>query len=152
MIQRHSSISPDVAPAKEEAPASDYAMQRVAPRTAGSLVPGIEAVRLLPLGVEGSVVDISTRGALILCCKKLSAGMAARIVFLGTHPPKPVSGKVVRSLVSKIGQTGELWYHVGIAFNEPIEFESPTSADRQIDESNSQPEQPPAPPKFVNRW
>ena len=152
MIQRQSPISPELMTDTEESAASGYAMQRVAPRTAGSLVPGIEAVRLLPLGVEGSVVDISTRGALILCCKKLSAGMAARIVFLGTCPPKPVSGKVVRSLVSKIGQTGELWYHVGIAFNEPIEFESPTSADRQVDEDNGQPEQPPAPPKFVNRW
>ena len=152
MIQRHSSTSPELMPASEEAPNSDYAMQRVAPRTAGSLVPGIDAVRLLPLGVEGSVVDISTRGALILCCKKLSAGMAARIVFLGTRPPKPVSGKVVRSLVSKIGQAGELWYHVGIAFNEPIEFESPASADRQTDVAREQPEQAQAAPKFVNRW
>jgi hypothetical protein len=133
-------------------PSSAYAMQRVAPRTAGSLVPGIDTVRLLPLGVEGSVVDISTRGTLILCCKKLSAGMAARIVFVGSRPPKPVSGKVVRSLVSKIGQGGELWYHVGIAFNEPIEFESPASADRQIDDENRQSEQPATPPKFVNRW
>ena len=152
MTQRQSSTSPEFVPANEAAPTSEYAMQRVAPRTAGSLVPGIDAVRLLPLGVEGSVVDISTRGALILCCKKLSAGMAARIVFVGTHPPKPVSGKVVRSLVSKIGRAGELWYHVGIAFNEPIEFESPTSADPQVDETNGQPEQSPAPPRFINRW
>jgi len=152
MTQRPSSTSPELEREKEEMPGSAYAMQRVAPRTAGSLVPGIDAVRLLPLGVEGSVVDISTRGTLILCCKKLSAGMAARIVFVGSRPPKPVSGKVVRSLVSKIGQGGELWYHVGIAFNEPIEFESPASADRHIDDENRQSEQPATPPKFVNRW
>ena len=152
MTQRQTSTSPEFVPAREEAPVSEYAMQRVAPRTPGALVPGIDAVRLLPLGVEGSIVDISPRGALILCSKKLSAGMAARVVFVGTHPPKPVSGKVVRSLVSKIGQAGELWYHVGIAFSEPIELECPTTAERQIDNTNGQPDQSSAPPKFVNRW
>lgn len=152
MTHRPSPTSPELVSENEETQASAYVMQRVAPRTAGSLVPGIEAVRLLPLGVEGSIVDISTRGALILCCKKLSAGMAARIVFVGSRPPKPVSGKVVRSLVSKIGQGGELWYHVGIAFDEPIEFESPANADRQIEDADGQAEQPATPPKFVNRW
>lgn len=151
MTQRQTSTSPEFVPAREAAPAVEYAMQRVAPRTPGALVPGIDAVRLLPLGVEGSVIDISARGALILCSKKLSAGMAARVVFVGTHPPKPVSGKIVRSLVSKIGQAGELWYHVGIAFNEPIEFACPTSADHE-DGANGQPDEPPAQPKFVNRW
>jgi hypothetical protein len=152
MTQRPSPSSPELVPDNAEAPSAGYAMERVAPRTPGSLVPGIQAVRLLPLGVEGSVVDISTRGALILCCKKLNAGVAARIVFEGPCPPKPVSGKVVRSLVSKIGQAGELWYHVGIAFNEPIEFESPTTGDRQIDAANDQSEHSPALAKFVNRW
>ena len=152
MTQRQRPSPAELAPRTEDVPSGGYAMQRVAPRTAGALVPGIDAVRLLPLGVEGSVVDISTRGALILCCKKLNAGMAARIVFVGSAPPKPVSGKVVRSLVSKIGQAGELWYHVGIAFNEPIEFESPASVDRQTNEPNREPEQLPNAPKFVNRW
>jgi hypothetical protein len=152
MTHRQSPSPPELAPGQEDAPAGGYAMQRVAPRTAGALVPGIDAVRLLPLGVEGSIVDISTRGALILCCKKLNAGMAARIVFVGSAAPKPVSGKVVRSLVSKIGQSGELWYHVGIAFNEPIEFESPASVDRHTEEANGQLEQPETPPKFINRW
>jgi hypothetical protein len=131
---------------------TNYAMQRVAPRTPGALVPGIEAVRLLPLGVEGSIVDISARGALLLCCKKLNAGMAARVVFLGSAPPKPISGKIVRSLVCKIGQDGELWYHVGIAFNEPIEFESPATANRQNEQPTQQRDDSPATSKFVNRW
>ena len=152
MTQRLSPSSPELVPDNAEAPAGGWAMQRVAPRTPGSLVPGIHTVRLLPLGVEGSVVDISARGALILCCKKLNAGMAARVVFLGSAPPKPISGKIVRSLVCKIGQSGELWYHVGIAFNEPIEFESPATANRQIEQANEQTEHSPAEPKFVNRW
>jgi hypothetical protein len=152
MTQRPSPSSPELVPDNAEAPTGGYAMVRAAPRTPGSLVPGIHTVRLLPLGVEGSVVDISTGGALILCCKKLNAGIAARVVFVGSSPPKPVSGKIVRSLVSKIGQDGQLWYQVGIAFNEPIEFESAATANRQIEEANEQPEHPPAAPKFVNRW
>lgn len=151
MTQRRSSQSPEFVDENVGSPTSDYPIQRFAPRTDGSLVPGIEAVRLLPLGVEASVVNISARGALILCCKKLNAGMIARIVFVGACPPKPVSGKVVRSLVAKIGEKGELWYHVGIAFNEPIEFESPNSADRRIAETH-EPSGYSVRPKFVNRW
>jgi hypothetical protein len=150
MTHRHSSES--VASMDESVESNDkYAMQRFAPRTDGALVPGIEGVRLLPLGVEGSIVNISPGGALILCSKKLNAGMAARIVFVGSRAPKPVSGKVVRSLVSKIGTGGELWYHVGISFNEPIEFDSPSTAERRVEETHDAPQEP-ARPKFVNRW
>ena len=151
MTQRHSSSSPEIAADKAGRP-TGYAMERVAPRTAASLVPGIQSVRLMPLGVEGTLVDISTRGALILCCRKLGSGMDVRVVFEGTCPPKPTAGKVVRSLVSAMGQAGELWYHVGIAFDAPIEFESAASTDRQIEEPREQSEDSLTRPKFVNRW
>jgi hypothetical protein len=151
-MQRPSSTPPETVSDKAFAPAGGYAMERVAPRTAGSQVPGIQSVRLLPLGVEGTIVDISTRGALILCCKKLGTGMEVRIIFEGTCPPKPTSAKIVRSLVLAMGAAGELWYHVGVAFNTPIEFQAATRADRRIDERDELTGQSPTPPKFVNRW
>jgi hypothetical protein len=137
---------------------NSYAIERVAPRTPGSLVPNIERVRLLPLGIDASVVNISVRGVLISCRKKLGAGTAIRIVFEGNSVPPPTSGKVARSLVASIGQGGEIWYHVGIAFDQPIDFESPAT---QTTDTTSEPDKSPADssadcsptvPKFVNRW
>ena len=153
MTQRPSCTPPEIVPNDEGfAPAGSYAMERVAPRTPGTQVPGIQSVRLLPLGVEGTIVDISTRGALILCCKKLGSGMEVRIVFEGPCPPEPTSGKIVRSLVTAMGPAGELWYHVGIAFNTPVEFQAAADADRRIDETGEPTEQSPTRPNFVNRW
>jgi hypothetical protein len=142
--------------------ANSYPVERVAPRTPGSLVPNIERVRLLPLGIDASVVNISVRGVLISCRKKLGAGMAIRIVFEGNGVPPPASGKVARSLVASIGQGGEIWYHVGIAFDQPIDFECPAT---QTPDTTSEPDKSPAEssaessadcsptvPKFVNRW
>ena len=134
-----------------QAPASSYAIERVAPRTPGSLVPSIEKVRLLPIGVEASVVNISVRGVLISSPKKLGAGMAVRVVFEGAGAPPPASGKVARSLVSRIGQGGEVWYDVGIAFDHPIAFES--AATTTTSEAGDAPvESSPTVRQFVNRW
>lgn len=131
-----------------------YAEERVAPRTPGSLVPNIERVRLLPPGVDASIVNISVRGVLVSCRKKLGAGMPVRIVFEGNGVPPPTSGKVARSLVSRIGQSGEIWYDVGIAFDQPIEFESPTpEATVTASHAGESPaETTPATTQFVNRW
>lgn len=134
-----------------QASASSYAIERVAPRTPGSLVPSIEKVRLLPIGVEASVVNISVRGVLISSPKKLGAGMAVRVVFEGAGAPPPASGKVARSLVSRIGQGGEVWYDVGIAFDHPIAFESSVTATTS--EAGDAPvESSPTVRPFVNRW
>lgn len=152
MTQPRSASPPETLPDKPHTRAGGYAMERVAPRTPGSLVPGIQRVRLLPLGIEGTIVDISTRGALILCSRKLGSGMEVRVIFEGTSPPKPASGRIVRSLVSAMGRGGELWYHVGISFDAPIEFESISGAQRQLDEPSEQPDPSPIQPKFVNRW
>jgi hypothetical protein len=154
MMKPHSLSSPEPVAADSHSPASSYPIERVAPRAPGSLVPNIERVRLLPLGVEGSIVNISVRGVLISCRKKLGAGMAVRIVFEGNGAPPPTSGKVARSLVASIGQSGEVWYHVGIAFDQPIEFESPaTETTGTTSESVKSPaDSSPTVPKFVNRW
>jgi hypothetical protein len=150
----HSLSSPEPAADDSRSPASNYPVERVAPRAPGSLVPNIERVRLLPLGVEGTIVNISVRGVLVSCRKKLGAGMAVRVVFEGNGVPPPASGKVARSLVASIGQGGEIWYHVGIAFDRPIDFEAPAA---QTTDTNSEPDKSPADSsptvaKFVNRW
>lgn len=146
--------SPEPMVGDSRRPASNYAIERVAPRTPGSLVPNIERVRLLPPGVEASVVNISVRGVLISCRKKLGAGMAVRVVFEGNGAPPPATGKVARSLVSSIGQGGEIWYHVGIAFDQPIQFEPPaTETPVTTSETSESPvDNSPTVPKFVNRW
>jgi hypothetical protein len=133
---------------------NSYAIERVAPRTPGSLVPHIERVRLLPLGIDAEVVNISVRGVLISCRKKLGAGTAVRVVFEGNGVPPPASGKVARSLVASIGRGGEIWYHVGIAFDQPIDFESPAT---QTTDTTGEPDKAPADSsptvsQFVNRW
>jgi len=139
-------------------PASCYFIERVAPRAPGALVPNIERVRLLPLGVEGSIVNIWAGGVLVSCRKKLGAGMAIRVVFEGNGAPPPASGKVARSLVASIGQGGEIWYHVGIAFDQPIDFESPatqttdTTSEADKSPADSSADSSPTLPKFVNRW
>ena len=154
----HSLSSPEPVADDSRQPASSYFIERVAPRAPGALVPNIERVRLLPLGVEGSIVNISVRGVLVSCRKKLGAGMAIRVVFEGNGAPPPASGKVARSLVASIGQGGEVWYHVGIAFDQPIDFESPatqtTDTTNEADKSpaDSSADSSPTVPKFVNRW
>ena len=148
-------VSPSAPAADEQHPTvNSYPVERVAPRTPGSLVPNIERVRLLPLGVEAAVVNISVRGVLISCRRKLGAGMTIRVVFEGNGVPPPATGKVARSLVASIGQGGEIWYHVGIAFDQPIDFESPatqtTVTTTEADQSPA--DNSPTVPKFVNRW
>jgi hypothetical protein len=152
MTPSRSTPPPELVADGATAPTGGYATERVAPRTPGSLVPHIEKVRLLPLGVEGSLVNISTRGALILCCRKLGAGMAVHIVFEGSDVPPPVEGTIVRSLVSHFGQRGELWYHVGIDFDQPVHYEVPANAEPRADEGAEQPPEPAVLPKFINRW
>ena len=146
--------SPEPVAGNSRPAADSYAIERVAPRAPGSLVPNIERVRLLPLGVEASIVDISVRGVLISCRKKLGAGMAIRVVFEGNGAPPPASGKVARSLVSRIGQGGEIWYDVGIAFDHPIDFESPATETPATTSEAGEPaaDTSPTVPKFVNRW
>lgn len=152
MPTRHPS-KPEVAPDEPTAPATAYAIERAAPRTDGSLLPNIHRVRLMPLGIEGSVVNISTRGVLILCAKNLRAGTALRVVFEGTGSPMTVPGQVVRSLVSNIGQRGELWYHVGIAFEEAIDLDAAVmTAERAGKEQGAPAERPASQCRFVNRW
>ena len=150
----HSLSSPEPMADDSRQPASSYFIERVAPRAPGALVPNIERVRLLPLGVEGSIVNISVRGVLISCRKKLGAGMAIRVVFEGNGVPPPASGKVARSLVASIGQGGEVWYHVGIAFDQPIDFEPPATqtTDTTNEADKSPADSSPTVPKFVNRW
>src|SRR5687768_10683699 len=133
--------SPEPGAADTHSPGSNYPVERVAPRAPGSLVPNIERVRLLPLGIEGSIVNISVRGVLVSCRKKLGAGMAVRVVFEGNGVPPPASGKVARSLVASIGRGGEIWYHVGIAFDQPIDFESPAT---QATDTTGEPDKAPA--------
>ena len=147
----HSAVSPERTSGAASSGNEAYPIQRIEPRTPGSLVPSIEGVRLLPQGIEGSIVNISRRGALILCDRKLGAGMRIRVMFEGTYAPPPIGGRIGRSLVSKIGQAGELWYQVGIAFDAPIDLDS-RIAERPTDEGGESAEEVSALPKFVNRW
>jgi len=148
----HTLSSPDPVAGDTGPAASSYAFERVAPRAPGALVPHIERVRLLPLGVEASIVNISVNGVLVACRKKLGAGMAIRVVFEGNGVPPAASGKVARSLVASIGQGGEVWYHVGIAFDQPIDLESPETGTPGASASGESSPDNSTVPKFINRW
>jgi hypothetical protein len=150
----------DTKPAAKPATAADSSLavgdgpieKRVAPRVTASSVSWITGIRLSPSGGEASLVNISTTGILARSSSKLMAGTVVTVHFDGTRAPGPARSRVVRCGVSDIDKTGRLWYHIGIAFNNPI----------ALDEANPAPvlkavPEPKAPvvsaaSRSMNRW
>jgi hypothetical protein len=143
-----SAVSEPIAP---PAAATDSPERRIAHRHAASAVPSITGVRLSPSGGDASLVNISTTGVLVRCRTRLLPGTAVSVVFEGTSPLSTVKSKVVRCLVADIDASG-MSYHIGIAFNVPVQDVSVAPNT----EPKAAPPQPPAAPAvpagFVNRW
>src|SRR3954462_13703383 len=107
-------------PEPHEAEGESDIEKRNAPRYPASLVPGITKLRLSPHGAEATLVNISTTGLLAECAVRLKTGSTVIVQFEGTFTPATVQGRVARCAVSRVGDTGTLIYHVGLAFAQPI--------------------------------
>jgi hypothetical protein len=104
---------------------------RDATRYPASDVPSIKGLRLSPHGAEARLVNISVTGILAECTVRLKVGSAVTVLFEGGFHPISAAGRVARCQVSAMGRDGVLRYHVGIAFNAPIESKDvppPTAA------------------------
>jgi hypothetical protein len=98
-------------------------------RYAASLFPGIEGIRLLPLGTDAMLVNLSTNGALIECPNRSAPGSTVTIEFSGSFSPGLVDGRVIRCEVKGIGSDGSMRYHIGLAFTAPIILPSDATAE-----------------------
>jgi hypothetical protein len=138
-------------PIAPPAPASESVERRIAHRHAASIVPSITGVRLSPAGGEASLVNISTTGVLVKCRTRLLPGTAVTAIFDGTSSLSSVKSKVARCLVADIDANG-MSYHIGIAFNAPVEDVSgaPNTAPKAA--APQPPAAPVVPVGPVNRW
>ena len=114
-------------------------------------IPSITGLRLSPQTGDTSLVNISSSGILARVNTKLNPGTRVTLTFVGTFKPSSVAGRVVRCIVTDISASGNLWYHLGIAFDTPIDLRGFTPTE------NSQPtsaapasNQPPG--TLSNRW
>jgi PilZ domain-containing protein len=135
--------------------------QRSAPRRLASAVPSITRLRLSPRGGEATLINISSTGLLAECGERVQIGSNATVAFEGGFSPRTVQGRVARNSVASMGANGRLRYHVGIAFNTPIDLgvepapEVPAVAAAPPPEPVPEPAPPPpaaAPQILVNRW
>jgi hypothetical protein len=93
---------------------------RAAPRVPAASIPAITGLRLSPIGADATLVNISATGALVECGRRVQIGSAVTVQFQGTFTPSSAEGRVARCAVATVGRTGDLRYHVGIAFKNPI--------------------------------
>src|SRR5688500_11575788 len=120
---------------------------RAAPRLPAAKVPEITGLRLLPFGVEGTLVNISATGALVESDRRVPVNAAVGVQFKGSFSPASVRGRIARCAVATVDRTGRLRFHVGIAFNSSIVV---TSAE---EEPAPAPSPAPRPrPATWNRW
>ena len=130
---------------------------QVSRRQRASRVPEITGVRLAPAAGEATLVNISSSGVLVECGTRVASSTAVTVFFEGTFKPASVAGRVARCVVGRIGADGLLRYHIGIAFNQMIEFdvpEAPVEPDPLPESPPSLPTEarPAAPPNARNRW
>ena len=130
--------------------------KRIAQRHSAATMPDITGVRISPIGGSIQLVNISTTGALIRCSTRLMPGTTVTLLFEGTYAPAPAKGTVVRCLVADICRPAGLFYHVGIAFKDPIALrDSPAPAPgKPTAEAAALVREEPVgeQPILVNRW
>jgi hypothetical protein len=93
---------------------------RAAPRVPASELPSITGVRVLPGMPDATLVNLSATGVLVDCGGRMPVGATISVEFEGTFVPSSVRGRVVRCAVSAIARSGQVRFHVGIAFKSPI--------------------------------
>jgi hypothetical protein len=113
-------------------------------------VPSIKGLRLSPHGAEAKLVNISVTGILAECTVRLKVGSAVTVLFEGGFNPISAAGRVARCEVSAMGRDGVLRYHVGIAFNAPIESKDVPPPAAAIAQTVSPPVEPPPLPSPPN--
>ncbi len=95
---------------------------RIATRRRASEVPEIAGIRLVPVGGEATLLNISTSGVLVDCASRVAPGMPLTVVFEGTFTPSSITGRVVRCEVASIRSDSSLRYHLGLAFNKRLDL------------------------------
>ena len=130
--------------------------KRIAQRHPAGTIPDITGVRISPIGGSIQLVNISMTGALIRCSTRLMPGTTVTLLFEGTYAPAPAKGTVVRCLVADICRPTGLFYHVGIAFKEPIALRDSPAPAPMIPTAEGTAEAREEPvgeqPILVNRW
>ena len=130
--------------------------KRIAQRHPAATLTDITGIRISPIGGSIQLVNISTTGALIRCSTRLMPGTTVTLLFEGTHAPAPAKGTVVRCLVADICRPAGLFYHVGIAFKDPIvlrESGAPATGAETTAATTPVREEPVhEQPVLVNRW
>lgn len=107
-----------------EAPQTE---RRFEPRYRAEDMPSITSIRLSPLGIEAKMVDISTTGILVECGTRIQPSSNVSVTFDSDSSLGTVSGRVARTTVAALDQSGSLRYHVGIAFSAPIALKPPVA-------------------------
>jgi hypothetical protein len=126
-------------------------------RQRASRVPEITGVRLAPIGGEAVLVNISASGVLVECGTRVASSTAVTVFFDGTFKQASAAGRVARCVVARIGADGLIRYHLGIAFNQMIDFDVP-EPEVVLDQPPASPPPlpdavpPAAPPEVRNRW
>ena len=110
------------------------------PRRA-SAVDGITGLRLLPPGAAAQLLNMSPTGLLAESTARLHVGAAVTVSFEGGFHPPTASGRVVRCEVAVMARDGVLHYHLGIEFDQPLQWDDGAQAAPA-----------PASPRARNRW
>ncbi len=93
---------------------------RGAARRPAAKCPWITGIRLQPIDVAATLVDISWTGARVSCGVPLKPGSNVTVVLQGTLAPKCVHGRVARYEVGGIGEDHQILYIIGIVFDDPL--------------------------------
>jgi hypothetical protein len=101
----------------------------VARRYPASALPEIQGIRLAPLGVAATLVNLSATGVLVECASRPVPGAVLTVHFQGTFSPALIKTRVVRCEVAGIATDGSLRYHLGLAFNTRITLPNDTEDD-----------------------
>jgi hypothetical protein len=128
----------------------------VARRYPASAFPEIQGIRLAPLGVVATLVNMSATGVLVECASRPVPGAAVTVHFKGTFNPASIEGRVVRCEVAGIAADGSLRFHLGLAFTTRLAL--PNEAEDEVDARAATPSAPPlaaagvVAPVLRNRW
>lgn len=151
-LAKAGAAGPSAPKAVDEPPATASQENRAATRLPAARVPAIKGVRLSPHGVEANLINISTRGVLVECDRRLKPGSTVKILFDGGFEPSAVPSRIARCSVAGIGQDGALKYHVGIAFVEAIPLEGVPAQPPRMEMPLREVHAAPAPSVLRNRW
>ena len=99
------------------------ANRRAEPRYQPSAVPAITGVKT-SAGDLLTLVNISATGVLVEGNTRIKPGERVSLAIFGLEPSQ-VSGRVVRSVVSAIGNSGTLRFQTGIAFDRRVRIPLP---------------------------